>query len=301
MTLPPRAVVVYRPTPLDEQLARHGTKGAAEFFLASRGRSLADVDSRHQAVRTALDAVGATIPPDWRRGMVARADLDRFLFEPEDIVIVVGQDGLVANVAKYLDAQPVLGVNPEPGVNPGALVPLAVNELGGLLPSVAAGRAQLERRTMVLAATDDGQELIALNEVYVGHPSHQSARYQIIAPQNQGERQSSSGVLIGTGTGSTGWCRSVWQERQSRLQLPSPTDDSLIWFVREAWPSPITGTTLTEGLLSPHESLVLVSEGDGLVVFGDGIERDHLTLVWGQQLTVRRSTTQLALVQPHGG
>lgn len=41
-----------------------------------------------------------------------RGDLDRFLFEPDDIVLALGQDGLVANVAKYLDGQPVIGSNP---------------------------------------------------------------------------------------------------------------------------------------------------------------------------------------------
>lgn len=305
MTLAPRAVIVHRPTPLDEQLARHSTKAAAQFFVSSRGRSLAGVDARHDAVLAALDAVAATIPADWRRGMVARADLDRFLFEPEDIVVVVGQDGLVANVAKYLSAQPVLGVNPERGINPGVLVPLSVADVRDLLPAAAAGRAALERRTMVEAVTDDGQRVVALNEVYVGHPTHQSARYRITPPERDrgqvarpdGEHQSSSGVIVGTGTGSTGWCRSVWQERGSSLVLPSPTDRTLVWFVREAWPSPATGTTCTEGWLGPDESLELVAEADGLVVFGDGMEADYLTLAWGQQVTVRTASAHLALVR----
>ncbi len=32
---------------------------------------------------------------------------------------------------------------------------------------------------MVRAELDDGQALLALNEVFVGHASHQSARYTI--------------------------------------------------------------------------------------------------------------------------
>ena len=31
----------------------------------------------------------------------------------EDIVVVVGQDGLVANTLKYLQGQPVIAVNPD--------------------------------------------------------------------------------------------------------------------------------------------------------------------------------------------
>ena len=113
MTLAPRVVLVHRRTELEELLRRHGTRGQAAFFLASRNRSIEDVAARQAAVQDAIAAVSSAIPADWRRGLIERADLPRFLFEPGDIIVVVGQDGLVANVAKYLDGQVVVGINPE--------------------------------------------------------------------------------------------------------------------------------------------------------------------------------------------
>jgi len=295
MSVTPRVVVVHRRTEYDELMARHGTRGQVEFFLGTRGLDLAELERRAAAVDSALAGVAAAVPVDWRRGLVERADLSRFLFEPEDVVVVVGQDGLVANVAKYLDGQPVVGVNPDPATNAGVLTPHAPGAVARALAAVASGRAAYSSRTMVRLATDDGQELLALNEVYVGHVSHQTARYTIDVAGTQ-ERQASSGVLVGTGTGATGWCRSVWTDRGGPFALPQPAEPVLAWFVREAWPSPTTGTGVTTGRLEGAASLALGVESDSLVAFGDGIEGDRLELRWGQRVTVGRADRVLRLV-----
>jgi hypothetical protein len=297
MSIAPRVVVVHRRTELDDLLARHGTRGQAAFFLTSRGRSLDEVDLRHNAVRDALGTVGAAIPVDWRRATVERADLDRFFFGPEDIVAVVGQDGLVANVAKYLDRQPVIGVDPEPGRNAGVLVQHGPADFAEVLRGVSEGVAAYESRAMVEASLDDGQALVALNEIFLGHPTHQSARYRLLAEHAE-ERQSSSGLIVSTGTGATGWCQSVWRQTHSSLALPKPSEPRLVWFVREPWPSPATGTSLGEGELERGQPLRIVAETDGLVVFGDGIESDRLTVGWGQEVSIRLAARTLRLARP---
>ncbi|MFF9909659.1 hypothetical protein [Streptomyces sp. NPDC013457] len=307
MSLAPRAVLVHRVTEYEGLLARHGTHGQAEFFLSSRGRSIEDVRRRHERTRRGLAEVAAAVPLSWRQATVERADLDRFLFGPEDVVVVVGQDGLVANAAKYLDGQPVVGIDTDPGRNPGVLVRHRAADAGALLRSAVASaeRTGVDELTMAEAVTDDAQRLLALNEIYLGPPSHQTARYTLAVDggrDRQGsahsapEPQASSGVLVGTGTGATGWLRSLWLERSSPLALPAPTARSLAWFVREAWPSPTTGTSRVEGVLNAGNALHLTVESDRLVAFGDGMESDALDLTWGQTVHVGVAATALRLV-----
>ncbi|MER8017359.1 hypothetical protein ACIQ7S_28070 [Streptomyces griseoluteus] len=295
MSLAPRAVLVHRTTEYEELVARHGTHGQAAFFLSSRGRDIEEVAERHRRARRALAQVTAAVPLNWRQALVERADLDRFLFAPEDVVVVVGQDGLVANAAKYLDGQPVIGIDTDPGRNPGVLVRHRPRDAAALLAS-AGGAA--EELTMVEAVTDDTQRLVALNEIYLGAPGHQTARYRLGLDGDRGvvEAQASSGVLVGTGTGATGWLRSVWQERGGTLPLPAPAEDRLLWFVREAWPSPATGTSLVGGGLTASAVLTLTVESDHLIAFGDGVESDALQLTWGQTVRVGVCGRRLRLV-----
>lgn len=298
MALPPRVVVVHRRTEYEELVARHSTRQQVGFFLSRRERTLDEVEQRHAAQHEAAQKVFAAIPLDWRRGEVERDDLSRFVFGPEDVIVAVGQDGLVANVAKYLSGQIVVGINPEPERNPGVLVRHAPATIEALLPRAVAPTSDtvIQSRVMVSAALDDGQTLSALNEVYIGHRSHQSARYLLQTPKGATERHSSSGVLVGTGTGATGWCRSAWQERKSPVELPSPDQAALSWFVREAWPSPATGTKHTQGLVRENQALRITAESD-LVIFGDGIESDSLSLNWGQTARISVAATRLRLLE----
>jgi hypothetical protein len=296
----PRAVVVTRATEYEGLLARHGTREQARYFLAARGQALETIEERHARRDRALRAVSAAVPLRWRRTRVDRADLSRFVFGPEDVVVVVGQDGLVANVAKYVTGQAVLGVNPDPEQYDGVLCRHPADAAADLLATVAGGRARIEARTMVQARTDDGQTLLALNEIFVGHRTHQSARYRIGVGGSQGqgeEAQSSSGVIVATGTGATGWARSIARQRQAPLRLPAPTERRLAFFVREPFPSRATGTAVEQGSLAEGEALTVVSEMNELgTVFGDGIEDDRLELGWGMRLQVALAPGLLNLI-----
>ena len=294
-TLGPRLVLVTRETEYDSLMVRHATRGQADMFLRRHGQSIEGLDRQRTQLTAMLAEIRAGLPKGWRLANVRRAELDRFLFAPEDVVVAVGQDGLVANLAKYLKGQPVIGVNADPERNPGILVPHAPGDVAALLPAAYAGQIATEARTMIRAELDDGQALLALNEVFVGHVSHQSARYTIRFAGRE-ELQSSSGLIVATGTGSTGWALSI--SRATGLAITvAPGERAGLFLVREPWPSRATGAEIVSGRLDAAGHLVIASRmNEGGVVFADGIEHDRLDFGWGRTLTVRVADEQLRFV-----
>jgi len=293
-SIPPRAVFVIRETDLERLIARHATRDQARFFLETRGQRIETVEQRHHQFHAALAAARASVPAEWRQALVRRADLDRFLFAREDIVIAVGQDGLVANVAKYVAQQPVIGVNPAPDLYDGVLARVRVERLARLLPGTVRPDAPVERRTMVQATLDDGEILVALNEIFLGHRSHQSARYRIEL-SGDGEEHSSSGLIVASGTGATGWARSIAEA--TNLPLPLGTDERAAgYWVREPFPSIATETRMRAGKLTDDPLIVTSRMNDGGVIFADGIEQDFLGFDWGRRVTITPAPNSLHLV-----
>jgi len=294
-----RAVLVTRTSRYQHLLNTHGTHGQARWFLEQRGQDIEPLVAADTRQRRAARLAATAVPDSWRQARLDRSDLDRFLFEPQDVVIVIGQDGLVANVARFLTEQVVMGVNPDPAEVQGVLVQHRPEAVAACLRALSAGAHEvpIAPRAMVEARTDDGQSLRALNEVFVGHEGHQSARYRLLIDGVE-ERHSSSGLIVATGTGSTGWAASVALQRRRAPRLPGPRDHTLAWFVREAWPSATTGCQLTAGLLPSGTELTLVSEQDeGGVIFGDGIEADRLRLRWGQTIRIGQADHALQLLE----
>ncbi|MEM7222475.1 MAG: hypothetical protein AAF495_05815 [Pseudomonadota bacterium] len=282
---PPRAVFVTRETDYQLLLARHATREQARFFLKTRGQSLEELESRHQRFERALHLARGSVPREWRQTSVLRKDFDRFLFGPEDVIVAVGQDGLVANIAKYLNEQPVLGINPDSSLYDGMLVRFTPEQATRLLPGIPYGDCGFEHLTMAEAKRDDGERIVALNEVFIGHASHQSARYEVQVDDRR-EFQSSSGLIVATGTGASGWARSIMESTGIKLPL-SRDERALDYFVREPFPSVANATTIRAGRIDLSDHLTVVSRlNDGGVVFADGIEQDFLSFDWGRTIKV---------------
>ncbi|MDY7075924.1 MAG: hypothetical protein SXV54_03270 [Chloroflexota bacterium] len=300
----PRIILVTRKTPLELLLEHHGTFEQARFYLESRGQEILGHQDAHRRFEVALACVMGAIPPEQRRVRLDRSELDRFLFAPDDVILVVGQDGLVPNVAKYLHGQLAVGINPDADRYDGILCPHAPKVIVELLDWLERrnGRGyQVERRIMATAEREDGQRLLALNEVFVGHRSHQSARYRIRVGERE-ERQSSSGLICATGTGSTGWARSIVEQRKLDVSLPDPEQPRLAWFVREPFPSVYTGTELDFGFVESGHQIAIYSEmGEGGVVFADGIEADNIEFLDGHAVSIGVARDTLNLVVPATG
>lgn len=290
----PRAVFVTRETDYELLLARHATREQARFYLESRGQKLAEVEARHERFVHVLRHARMAVPAEWRQTLVRRTDFDRFLFGPEDVVVAVGQDGLVANVAKYLDSQLVLGINPDPDLYDGVLARIVPERFATLLPACINKDVVLEHRTMVEARLENGESILALNEVFVGHRGHQSARYGI-AIDSVDEDHSSSGLIIATGTGASGWARSIMEATGVHLSL-APEEKAVAYFVREPFPTVVTGTTLRAGKLFDGGLTITSRMNEGGTIFADGMEQDRIVFDWGRRLTVTPSARTLNLV-----
>ena len=295
---PRKVVLVTRRIRLEELITRFHTREQARFYIEHLAADFGDYLEEEETYRASLASVKAVLEAHGRYQVIERGFVPNFVFGAEDVVVTLGQDGLVANTLKYLDGQPLVGVNPDPGRWDGVLAPHAVEEFGRILPAVLAGEAGTQAVTMAEARGPDGQVMLAVNDLFIGPRSHISARYEIELGERR-EVQSSSGVIVSTGLGSTGWMRSVvtgavgvagevGRGHLSWAFEPRRWDwRGLVFAVREPFPSRSSQATLVYGAVAEGEVLRLTSRmAEHGVVFSDGIEADYMEFNAGTCLRV---------------
>ena len=303
-----KLVLVTRRTRLDDLIARHHTAAQAKFYVEHLGADFADYEREHATYAESRRTTLEVLESHGRYQVVDRRFLTNFIFAPDDVVLALGQDGLVANTMKYLDGQPLVGLNPDPARYDGVLLPFEPRELATLLPDLLADRRPHKAVTMARASLTDGQVLYAVNDLFIGPKSHTSARYEIRHGQVS-EVQSSSGIIVSTGLGSTAWMRSVivgsteiaktvQRGRASYRYQPRAWDsDRLQFAVREPFPSKTSTTALTYGEIGRSENLSLRSlMPENGVIFSDGIEADFLDFNSGTEATVTVAEKQGRLI-----
>jgi hypothetical protein len=274
-----RVVLVTKSSRLEELVLQHLTEGAARFIVESRGQSIETYKAEDAAYKASLAEIRRQIPNDLPLTSVTREDLPNFLFRDRDLIVVCGPDGLFVNLAKYVGSQPVLTVNPDPKTVAGVLMLFPPNAVGHAIAQAQDGRHRLELLPFVKASIDDDRIVWGVNDIFIGRKDHVSARYQITFGNEQ-ERQISSGIIVSTGVGSTGWMRSVVamitglaRGTPGKLSsLPSATSKELVFVVREPFLSPESGAGIVTGRIVPGRTLTVSSEmPDGGYIFSDGI------------------------------
>ena len=203
-----RIVVITRETRLEKVLASQNTLSQARFYIQQLGSDFAEYEEEHRQYNASLRQTRQEVEALGNIQLLERKYLPNFIFAPDDVVVVVGQDGLVANTIKYLDNQPVIGINPDARRWDGVLLPFTPKDAAKIIQETLARKRKIEEVTMAKVRIQNGQELLAVNDFFIGQRTHTSARY-IIKHGGLKEPQSSSGVIISTGLGSTGWRKSV--------------------------------------------------------------------------------------------
>ncbi|MBI4676228.1 MAG: NAD+ kinase [Elusimicrobia bacterium] len=303
-----KVVLVTRRTGLSELLERFPTKGQARFYLEHEGFDFAATQAEHDDYTAAIETLRRSLDFGLPIQEIDRSFLPTYLFAPTDLVVTAGQDGLVANTAKYVGGSPIVAVNPDPSRMDGILLPFQVAGARTGAAAVLEGRSRLREVTMAEARLSDGSRLLAFNDLFIGPRSHVSAKY-VLGHGTRRERQSSSGLIVSTGAGSTGWLSSVFNMSAGlaaafggaaappvRLAWEDPR---LVFVVREPFASRESEVSLAAGFVEPGSEITLESlMPSGGAVFSDGIESDFLAFDSGAVLTVAAARERARLAAP---
>ncbi len=294
-----KIIVIKRKSRLKELIYRFNTVEQARFYIEHMGSDFSDYVEEDKRYEEALTQVSTKLEQLGRVQVLDREFVPNFIFDTEDIVVAVGQDGLVANTMKYLNGQLLVGVNPDPVRWDGVLLPFRPFEAAEVVAECIKGNSRIQKVTMAKAELNDGQVIYGVNDLFIGQRTHVSSRYHITYGKRE-ENQSSSGIIISTGLGSTGWLKSILkgaagivkesmgyeagkESGANREFIPdrefkTSWDMKCLYFtVREPYESKSTGAEIIFGRVSAEAPLVLTSQmPENGVIFSDGMESDFL-------------------------
>lgn len=302
-----KIVVVTKKTRLEELVERFNTVGQAKFYLERSGDDFGVYQREHDRYKRSYERLRSEVDSlAMKQQWIDRALLPTYFFSKDDVVVTLGPDGIVANTAKYVGAQPIVAVDPDPESTAAILLSTRADACASTVRKVIAGHAKVREVTLARATTSLGQSLLAFNDFFVGARSHVSARYRLHF-EGKREDQSSSGVLVSTGAGSTGWLSSVWSMVDgvaralggAHIERPSMKweDKRLYYVVREPYVSKTTGAQFVFGAIEHGRGLSLESQmPSGGQIFSDGIETDWIPFDAGTIITIRAAEQSARLV-----
>lgn len=290
------AIIIKNKTRLETLIEKFNTKAQARFYIESLGGDFNDYEYENEIFHNSLSKVQRNLSTVLKNKIVERSFLPSYIFNHKQVIVTVGQDGLVANTAKYVKQIPIVAINPDPERFDGVLLPFNTDNFLAAIDNVITNNYKSKLTSFAEAKLNDGQRLIAFNDLFIGATSHVSARYQI-KYNNKTEEQSSSGIIVSTQAGSTGWLSSIFnmsfgihkfiEKDNSKKKYAKLKDNQLMFAVREPFASKRSQVETIAGIITGQSKLVIQSfmPSNGLI-FSDGIETDFLKFNSGAIATI---------------
>jgi NAD kinase len=291
-----QAIIVRSKTRLEQLIERFNTRAQAKFYIERSGMDFSLYEREHEIFYKALDELTNLVCVFRKHKVLDRSFLPNYIFTRDDLIFVLGQDGLVANTAKYVKGQPIVAVNPDNKTYDGILLPFTMQTVGTIIQKIIHNDYKTTSVTMAKADFSDGQSLLAFNDFFIGPRTHTSARYTLTY-NKQKETQSSSGLIVSTGAGSTGWMSSVfnmvngisayYHDTENCGQRMNWNTNSLVFAVREPFLSKTSSIALCFGEITQQDNLTIESlMPENGIVFSDGIEADAIQFNSGTKVTI---------------
>ena len=204
-----------------------------------------------------------------------------------DLVIVLGGDNSFTYVSHWLTDTPVLGVNSDPERSVGCLTRWSINDDSDIFDMVEMldfNEYDIQDWTR-LAATIDGKLITsASNEYFFGERIANKMSRHVLVHNGKEYEQKCSGILITTGSGSSGWYNSI----SGSMAAFDPTFQLGAFIVREPY------APVKDGCYHGEISL-----GDELTLYSLNDDEGHVSVdSWEEFAFTRGSEARICLGNP---
>lgn len=189
-----------------------------------------------------------------------------------DAVLSLGGDNSFIYVTHYLDPSiPVIGINSDPGRSLGKLCAWNSSDLARVVRHLQEENYKIEKWPRLQATIDDKSLIPATSEYYFGEDRSKDMSRHVLIHRGKQYEQKSSGIILATGAGSTGWRSSAGRYRhpfgnqfnrtraQGRFIVREPFQPNTFRFYLDQ----LTGEQRYTGKLEPGEEIILHSLNDG--------------------------------------
>lgn len=234
-------------------------------LLEEKNEVVERVELAHQEHLDTLKAVQSHLTD---RGIeykfIARSELDHYI-KNIDLMISVGGDGTFLDASHSLDKVPLLGVNSSKSSSFGHFCIADKKNFASIFDQILEG--SFDYAPILRLKIELNGEIIpqrSLNEILVAHTSPAATTRYFIELGERREEHRSSGVLVGTPSGSTGTLRSAGA-------LVQPINARKYqFFVREPNVRPDDDWQLDKGLVDESKCLEITSQMRTGAIFVDG-------------------------------